>query len=364
MSILKNPIISLLVTYASVTTLFAVETQYQIVDLGLNDYETSVVTSINNQGWVSGTLWKGGYSAVFVVDENKKLAKSWINCDGGSFINNNNEVYGSLITRVERFNWTFDEERVYKWINPFNYFQYFNFYDLYCPKGAYSFAYDFKSNIVWDVNDLGQVLVMNTPTKSLATDELSHNLVWLYDNGEYVKIQNPQFTAGFKVNNHSQILGSYSTGSKLHKDRQRHLSIYNFHDKTVRTFDFPGDALGADINDNGQIIGYFYDPTDDLYKGFLIEASGEMVELNNFSPIAINNKGVILGHYIYAEKKDQCAIWENGVFQDLNEIVTLVDDNNNSWDSIDDISDINDDGDLIGCGTINNKTRGLVLKKL
>ena len=68
-----------------------------------------------------------------------------------------------------------------------------------------------------DVNDLGQMLVMNNRSISDAINETStkKNLIWVYDKGNYNKIQNKQLEAAFKINNHSQILGYFHTGSSL-----------------------------------------------------------------------------------------------------------------------------------------------------
>lgn len=346
--------------------------QYQIIDLGLQKYQSSYATSINDNGWISGILREDGYNYIFVIDENKKLAKRYEKMDTANpYINNNNEVFGSIIRRADDGNWYFDEEIVYKWENPFNFFQYFNFHLLGNPRGQFSGPFEFKSNVVWDLNDKGQILVMNNLTRGDATDELRDNSVWVHDektpteewftNG-FHKIEDPNFTAGYKINNHSQILGSSLTGSKIDKNRTEHASVYHFTEKTLQILDFPSDSWGYDINDNGQVVGDFYDPIDDMYIGFFAEPSGQITEISNFTPDVISNQGDVFGTYIYGNKKNQLAVWKDGEIKDLKELVNFVDDNGNKWDSITAIDEVNNHGYVIGTGKINGVKHAVLLK--
>ena len=361
-------------TIMQTTSLVSFE-KYQIIDLGLQKYEASYVTSVNDNGWVSGILYEGGYRYIFVLDENKNLAKRYEKMDTPiPYINNSNEVFGSIINRTSSGDWNYDEELVYKWENPFNYFQYFNFHHLGHPRWQASGPFNFKSNLVWDVNDLGQILVMNHVTRSDATNELSDNSIWVYDDklandavwiqDNFHKIEDPNFTAGYKINNHSQILGSTLTGSKIDKNRAEHASIYHFADKTLHILDFPDDSWGIDLNDNGQVAGCFYEPSEDILKGFLAEPSGQIIEISNFFPDLISNQGEIFGTYIYGKKKDELAVWKDGEMVDLKDLVNMVDDKGNVWDSIKEIVDVNNSGYVIGNGKIKGVRHGFLLKPI
>ncbi|MBA3239054.1 MAG: hypothetical protein H0T62_12000 [Parachlamydiaceae bacterium] len=373
-AVLKAIFLILTVSVVHTTSLMSFE-QYQIINLGLQDYKSSRVTSVNDKGWISGIVNDGSYNYIFVLDENKKMAKRYERMDTARpLINNNNEVFGSLITRTQRGDWIFDEEVVYKWENPFNYFQYFNFYQIGRPDGQWSGPYNFKSTVVWDVNDLGQILVMNNPTISSAIDELSNNSVWVYDDklkndalwfqDGFHKIEDPNFTAGYKINNHSQILGSTLEGSKIDRNRMERVSVYNFAEESLRVLDFPDASWGYDINDNGQVVGGFYDPNDDIIKGFLAEPTGQVIEISNLDPDLISNQGDVFGTYIYGQKKNQPAMWKDGQTVDFKELVNLVDDMGNTWDSIGEIVDVNNKGYLIGNGKIKGVRHGFLLKPI
>lgn len=346
------------------TSLFAIAERYQIINLGLQKYQSSRATSINNQGWICGLLSDDDYLNIFVLDQDRKIALRQEYRTSSAILNNSNELFGSAIYRVDNSYWIYDEEQVFKWSHPFKYFQYFNFYYLGCPKGQYSSPSKFKNNVVWDANDLGQILVMNCGTFANARDEFNKTATWVYNKKSFVKIVDPQFQAGFKINNHSQILGSYFTGSSLTGDRQEHVSIYNYADKTVRLLDLPSSSFGQDLNDHGQVVGSFYCPHSQMWKGFVAEPTGEILDMQNFYPTLINNKGLIVGSYNYAENEYLIGLWENGIFSYLMDLVTLVDDAGNIWDSIMSITDINDEGYMIGQGKINGINHSLLLKPL
>lgn len=360
---MRNIVLTLLLTLFQTTNLFAIS-GYQIINLGLQKYQSSQVTSLNNQGWICGLLSDDDYLKIFVLDQDHKMALRQQSRTSTVFINNSNEVFGSVIYRANNSSWIYDEQQVFQWINPFKYFQYFNFYYLGCPKGRYSSPNNFKSNVVWDANDLGQALVMNCSTSEKAMDEFNKTATWIYDKGSFVKVVDPHFQAGMRINNHSQILGSYFTGSSLSKDRQEHVSIYNYCDKTVRLLDFPSASFGSDLNDNGQVVGSFYDIQDQMWKGFLAETTGEILDMQNFYPELINNKGRVVGTYPYTENRWLIGLWENGILYDLMGLISLVDNEGNIWDSIVNITDINDEGYMIGHGKINGVTHGLLLKPL
>ncbi|MCE5317157.1 MAG: hypothetical protein LLG04_07320 [Parachlamydia sp.] len=347
------------------TSLMAIAQRYQLVDLGLSAYTSSDVVSINENGVVCGYLMDGKTSRIFVIDSsNKKLALRQE--DFFSYrlkINNNNEIFGSFAHRTGDAHWYFSEELVFKWINPFNFIQYFNFKHVGYPKGRRTTSHNFKPNVFWDANDLGQILVMDVRSYSTAMDETGKNGIWLYDNKEFQKIENPGFEAGFRLNNRGEILGCYHTGSVLKKNRLAHVSVYNYPAHSVRKIDLPGDAVGQDINDQGQVVGNFYHPQEQMIIGFLAAATGEYTPLINFWPYRMNNLGQVVGEYLY-EKKGQPAVWDSGECYDLSVLTGLKDDRGNVWDSLDTLNGINDKGEIIGNGTINGKTHAFVLKPI
>lgn len=347
--------------------LLATEQKYQLIDLGLQKNAFSTATCINNKGWICGYFVKDSTSYMFVLDKEKKLATRKINTECPNlFINNYDEVYGSLIQRTQDYNWFFDEEIVFKWENPFKFFQFFQFHKLNCPSDNRAAAFDFKRNIVWGANDLGQLLILNKRTRNDAMEELAvpRTAMWIYDKKKFHKIDEGQITAGFKINNHSQILGGFYEGSSLYKNRKSFTSIYSYNDKTIQVLDLPGSSIGTDINDMGQVVGIFYNPDERMNMGFLYEASGEIIYLENFSPKAINNKNQIVGRFIYDKNAEEPAIFKDGILYDLMDLTSLVDDKGNVWESLDYLTDINDEGYIIGNGTIHGISHAFLLKPL
>src|SRR5690349_13868660 len=106
---IKMAIFAILVSLFQLTNLSA--EGYQLIDLGLQKYKTSDVTSINDRGWISGVLKDGSYYYIFVLDENKNITTRYERMDTFiPLINNSNEVFGSLIETTTTGNWYHDEE--------------------------------------------------------------------------------------------------------------------------------------------------------------------------------------------------------------------------------------------------------------
>lgn len=368
-------------------SLLAIPPRYQLVDLGLLLYTSSEVLSINENGVVCGCLMDGSTSRIFVVDSNnKKLALR--NSDFFSCrlkVNNHNEIFGSIAHYDPLFEY-FSEEVIFKWINPFDFKQYVNFKHVSYHKGQRTPPYNFRDRVFWDANDLGQILVMNTRSFSDVMSWTTINKIWLYaeeliqniedpqfeagfklnnrDKHGFQKIEHPQFEAGFKLNNRGEILGCYHTGSALNKNRQSHVSVFNYPAQSVRTLEFPGNSVGLDINDQGQVVGNFYHPQERKIVGFLAAPTGEYTPLANFWPFRMNNMGQIVGSYLHGLKKDKPAIWDNGEIYDLADLVKLKDDIGNVWESLDLLTGINDRGEIIGNGTVDGKSHGFLLRPL
>ncbi len=365
MKMIKSAFFSITLFLLHLTALTAVEQKYQLVDLGLQNCTFSKATCINNNGCICGYFIKNNNTHLFVLDLDKKLATRKVNLDSNHlFINNHNEIFGSLIQRTEDFSWIYDEEVIFKWQNPFKYFQFLNFKNLSCPDTQHAHAFDFKDNVVWGANDLGQVLVLNKRSYKDAMVELPfpRPALWIYNNKKFHKIDEEKVEAAFGLNNHSQVLGCFHTGNSLLQNRRSHTSIYNFNDKTVQVIDLPGSSLGNDINDMGQVVGIFYNPQEEMIMGYLYEASGQIIYLENFSPEAINNNYQMIGHYIYDKKKDKPALFKDGTLYDIMDLISLIDDHGNTWDSLDYLTDINDSGYIIGNGTLHGISHGFLLK--
>lgn len=344
--------------------LMSAQPRYQLIDLGLQEYTSAKAMSLNEKGWVAGLLSDKGYLTIFVLDEDKNIAIRHQYGVHKVVLNSNNEVFGSATFRVRNVNWEYDEDQGFRWANPHKYFQWFHFYHLGCPSGNYATAFIPNQNVVWDANDLGQLLVMNSFNENEAVNEFHDNQVWIYDNGSYIKLNNEQFHAGFNINNRSQVLGCYCTGSTLTDDRKEHLSIFDYNAKSVRLIDLPGEGIGHDLNDQEDVIGILYNPDFEFAVGFLATSEDEISMFPDFYPTRINNKGDIIGNFISDGYLTQTAIMLNGELFCLEDLSNLTDDNGNTWDSIQNVVDINDDGVILAHGKRNGKPYPILLKPI
>lgn len=344
--------------------LFA-EKHYQLVNLGLLDCQTSLASSINNHGQVSGiykTSW--GYS-IFVWDPLKGLNNTGVELATFPIINNQGDIFGSYSCLLDKKSGDYVQEYVFKWQNPLEYLTFFNFRTLYYPASQQSNPYVAKRSIVRDVNDLGQILVANKLLDRIqenfsSLSEENEYKAWIYDQGCFFKIEEPSFIA-LKINNSSEVLGIMFTAENgLFKSESFKTVIYEtktqtFHPLSIR------DCLGADINDKGQVVGVFYDPSNDSIRGFLKDPFNDITCLDNFIPKSINNQGQIIGKFMDGEWKNKPALWDNGSLCDLSDLVHLIDNEGHAWDSLDVLLDINDEGHIVGYGKYKGNKHGFLL---
>jgi hypothetical protein len=335
-------------------SLFALTEKYQLIDLGLLAHEESEATSINHQGQICGHFLKGKTNYLFIWEKGKKYNYSYQRISTNPVINNDGHIYGSSLSRVKRGLWELDQESIFKWENPFSYFTYFNVSNIGFPPSLYSTAYVEHRTAFWDVNDLGQVLTMN---QNVINTKLNYE-IWLYDNHEFVRIDNPDFNAAIKINNQSQLLCYFFDGP--FGSRTMKTAVHHLNDGTTHYLPF-AESKGYDLNDLGEVVGIFFTLDTHRIHGFFGNPSGEILKIDNFVPKALNNHRQIIGKYLDGEKKGKPAIWDDGVLRDLSDLTELVDDQGNQWHSLDILIDINDRGEIIGEGLYMGKTHAFLL---
>ncbi len=338
--------------------------QYQLIDLGLLNYKESDATSINNQGQVCGLYTANEKRHLFVWDTHK-LTPLQARTLSNPVINNQGQIFGSMLTRVVDGMWEIDQEIVFKWAPPSN------AKSLGYPASQKSAPFNIlKRCVAWDANDHQQVLIMNQELlqtgEKPSLGETSHK-VWIYDQGVFKMIENPQFSAGLKINNQSQILGVFFDGeitTRFKKRKKLAAAIYDLTENTARLLPFPSESFGTDINDQGQVTGIYFNTLKNDTQGFLFDPSADLVSIDNFVPKALNNHGQIVGKFLSGDKKDKPAIWDNGALLDLSTITNLVDDQGHTWESLDFLADINDLGAIIGRGKYQGANHGFLLLPL
>lgn len=339
--------------------LYALADKYQLIDLGLLEYESSEVTSINNKSELCGAYSTSFYDYAFVWS-NGETNYNYFRSPLRLFITNSSIVYGSHFAWVSRGFWDLDQEELYKWENPFSYFTGVNTTYLGFPPTLYSTGHRLFTVALWDANDRDQLLVMN---KRIINRNYDYE-VWLYDKDNFTRINNPYLNAAIKINNHSQIMGFYfedlySSDGEPTFEKGKKTVIYNLKDGQTTLFDTPGESWGEDINDLGEVAGMIKG-SNGKFMGFF-GTPGDVVKIPNFSPCALNNYGQLIGHILHSPNKDAPAIWENGQLTLMSDLMTLVDDKGNTWDRIDELTDINDLGEIVGQGVYNGKPHGFLL---
>jgi probable HAF family extracellular repeat protein len=108
------------------------------------------------------------------------------------------------------------------------------------------------------------------------------------------------------------------------------------------------ESFAFDINDSGQIIGWATN-AEEMRRPFIYQDE-KMIEIGNLSSngeaVSINNLGDIVGIFYQANGSDRRAfVFHEGVFSDLNDLVTLPD----GW-VLHHANGINDSGQIIATG--------------
>ncbi len=341
-------------------SLYGIADRYQIIDLGFLDYEASEPTCINNKSEICGTYTYDSYEYAFIWANGESNYK-FLRAPLSTFITDSGTIYGSYFDWVSRGFWDLDQETIYMWEDPFSYFTGINTTDLGYPSTLFSTGHRLFTVALWDANDQGQLLVMD---RRIINRDYKYE-VWLYDQKAFKRIKNPYLNAATRINNHAQVMGFYfenlySEDGEPLLEKGKKTVIYNIKDGSIALFDMAEETWGEDMNDLGEVAG--------LLKGWNGKFTGffgtpdEYVKIPNFSPIALNNCGQIIGEILHNPNKGEPAIWEAGQLILMSNLLTLVDDKGNEWDRIDELTDINDLGEIIGQGVINGKPHGFLLK--
>jgi probable HAF family extracellular repeat protein len=166
------------------------------------------------------------------------------------------------------------------------------------------------------------------------------------------------------INDAGQIVGSsgyyWTYGGYVHGSL--HACLYAggvFTDLGSLTGDPRTNTEALGINGSGQIVGYSA-AADGLQHAFLYSA-GVMQDLGTFAgenaaAVAINSGGVIIGNLTNPYGANLGAfVYSNGMMSDLASLIV----NGADWSQLI-VTGINDDGWIVGNGTVNGTTRGFL----
>lgn len=346
-------LVALMVCLSSWTAQAA--TDYAIHDLGTLMREGSLPTEINNSNIILGItlekgkdvkfIWEAGKDLLYIDD---KLAKYLPK------INNTNTIAG--IFWIKSFAW-FSSEVVNKHIVLFT-IDGSKREDIGVPsdweiKGLQDwqtpYAWDGKDLGLIDYNDKGQLLVSNASELSKATKFV------LWNNGKFTSIDSRDLSMAYQINNHGLILGRKWV--KENGNDVPMLVVYNF--ENGETFEIMRDInlIEKRLNDRGEVV-ITKKVQENHMEGFIWDVEQGLHSLDNFCPVARNNKNQMVGSYNGA-----MYLWDNGELHNLNEELDVgrVD---SLWNQIVLITGINDNGWIIGQGVFDEKKHAFVLVPL
>ncbi|MGA8165035.1 MAG: hypothetical protein WB791_08450 [Waddliaceae bacterium] len=168
-----------------------------------------------------------------------------------------------------------------------------------------------------------------------------------------------------RVNNYGQILGRVMLNNGKYS-----IVIFNEFNQSITTIPSPlkYPLSPEDINDLGLVVGSYHDGI--CHHGILWTPQAGTQVLVNFKPAAINNNGTIVGSkwvnndclFGHPRSKRRGIIWDQGLFIDISEKLNLdkLFSSNILW--ITELSDINDQGQIVGWGVdINLQQKGVYI---
>ena len=231
------------------------------------------------------------------------------------------------------------------------------------------------ASYAWDINNVGQIVGSSQWVGPLgwATSVRYHPVIWnsgtITDLGSLnLGILDPFRGDALSINDDGVIVGN----------SYYHATIWDDGNITDLGTFLGNHAFASDINDSGQIVGYFYGPN--TFNGFYydqgaitildpgyafgINNNGQVVGASNGIPytwssgvaqnllppeyqggeaMKINDKGQIVG-YLTSLNGMEAVLWENENFIRLNDLIP-----NTGW-HLEYASDINEHGQIIGYG--------------
>lgn len=199
-----------------------------------------------------------------------------------------------------------------------------------------------KNSIAAAINDLGQVVGSFFDTTSREV----HTFIW--QNGSMTdlgKLGGVTFSGALGINNQGQIIGNYDP---VDSTSYVHAYLYNNGGVTdMGSFVYP-----EEINNQGQVVGYFLPEGSHLLHAFLWE-NGSKTDLGTLGgersrAFGINDSGQVVGWTNYQSGRQVAFLWEKGVTTDLNSLI----DSTAPW-ILREANAINNKGQIVGVGEHN-----------
>jgi probable HAF family extracellular repeat protein len=155
-----------------------------------------------------------------------------------------------------------------------------------------------------DINNLNTIAGFYTNAPSVQTHAPPVvGTSFLYQNGNYQTFGPQGDTRAYGLNDQGQVVGQFNTVTGAPSFGPKHGFLYN--NGVFSTFDAPGasDTFARDINNNGEIVGYFQSQGDGGTHGFAYNpAAGQWVTIDVPGAIAtfvygLNDLNQVVGSY-------------------------------------------------------------------
>ena len=323
-------------------------TNYTLIELGTlgsgSEYQTSYATGVNSNGQVVGYASTGSLSQTHAFIYSNGVMQD-IGTLGGGYsyahdINDNSQVVGRSIST---------SNDLYQY-NAFLYDNTNGMQDLGALGGSTSQgnSINISGNIVGNYVDVG-----------------GNNRAFSYINSVMQDLGSPLGGASVGangINNINQVTGT--TGQLNGQTSPPHA----FLDDNGSVEDLSRGIFSTtayDINDSGQVVGRGW--PDGIGKAHLFDNDGSVLNLgslgsgefiNQSQATAINNVGQVVGWSYNDSNQKSAFLYDSG---EMMELCVLVDCMAYGWDFLEEATDINDNGDIVGYGSFGGTTRAFII---
>ncbi len=326
-------------TLSFTTTTATTSFYYDVTDLGTLPGDTgSTAYSINQAGQIVGSsynsatgvshafLWHGGQIAP-LPNLGTKDSIAWS-------INNNSQIVGDLATST-------GSRHAFLWQD-----------DTLSDLGTLT---GYTNSIAYSINDQGQVT-------GYAYNSTGSRQAFLWQPNRAMKTLNTlggNDSAAYGINNRGQIVGDSRSSTGV-----AHIVLWQHHTiDDLGTFNGQNSA-GNDINNRGQIVGTSGDINTE--RAFWLQNStiknlGTLTGYDKTRAIHINDAGKIVGFSYNGSNiyNGHAFVGNNVRIRDLNSLLPA----NSGW-VLNVALDINNQGQIVGAGTLNGQYRAFLLTPL
>jgi probable HAF family extracellular repeat protein len=167
-------------------------------------------------------------------------------------------------------------------------------------------------------------------------------------------------SSAYDINNSGQVVGAFNP-EIVDVNTNNDYEAFLWQDGTATELGTLGgtNSVAYAVNDVGQVVGKAQNTTGDFHAFFWDGAMQDLGTLANYtSSVAygINNKGRVVGTATNSSGSSHAFVRLNNGMRDLNNLIPA----NSGWELIE-ARDINNNGRIVGYGTVNGENHAFVL---